>query len=216
MLKAGELEITFAPPGVSKTGKYVVTSQAKSLGAASAIYPYQHSHWAELEPKSFRSTYFRSDEKDHEESIQTTNRYQQNSVSSEETTVNNQSKKVANRAQKFPHGPARDLFSAILYIRSQKLAVGEEHTLLLLPFFSPYLLHVRSEAHEKHQGREAIRLKFSLRKIDNKTYALKPYKKLKRPVTVWFTNDADRIPLEIRADVFIGDVRAVLSSYKKH
>lgn len=216
MLKAGELSISFAPPGVHKPGKFVVTSQARSLGPASAIYPFQHSHWAELNRKTLRSTYFRADEKDHEESIQTTNRYQTNSASTTEITVDNETKKKATRSQIFPYGPARDLFSAFLHIRSQKLAVGEEHTLLLLPFYSPYLLRIRSEAHEKHLGKDSIRLSFSLRKIDTKTNELRPYKKLRRPVTVWLTNDANRIPLEIRADVFIGDVRAILSSFEIH
>jgi len=42
-----------------------------------------------------------------------------------------------------------------------------------------------------------------------------PYKKLKKPVTLWLSDDADRVPLELRAAVYIGDVRAVLTNFSK-
>ena len=54
-----------------------------------------------------------------------------------------------------------------------------------------------------------------MRKIDRKTLELLPYKKLKRDATLWLSDDADRIPLELRAAVFIGDIRATLTSHRK-
>jgi hypothetical protein len=39
---------------------------------------------------------------------------------------------------------------------------------------------------------------------------------MKRDATLWLSDDTDRIPLEFRAPVYIGDVRAVLTSFKKH
>jgi hypothetical protein len=38
---------------------------------------------------------------------------------------------------------------------------------------------------------------------------LKSYNKLKK-ATLWISDDADRIMIELRSEVFIGDVRAVL------
>ncbi len=55
-----------------------------------------------------------------------------------------------------------------------------------------------------------------MRKIDRATHELQPYKKLKKPGTIWLSDDAERIPLELRAAVYIGDVRAVLTSFTKH
>ena len=107
------------------------------------------------------------------------------------------------------------MFSAILWIRSQRLAPGDDHTLLLLPFKSPYLLNVKVEAKEQHLGRDALRLSVALRKIDRKSLTLGNYKKLRKPVTVWLSDDADRIPIELRAAVYIGDVRAVLTGFRK-
>jgi hypothetical protein len=71
------------------------------------------------------------------------------------------------------------------------------------------------EAKEKHEGKDAIRLSFAMQKIKFDTRELVAYKKLKKPVTLWLSNDIDRIPLEVRASVYIGDVRAVLSKHTK-
>jgi hypothetical protein len=54
-----------------------------------------------------------------------------------------------------------------------------------------------------------------MQKIKFDTRELVAYKKLKKPVTLWLSNDIDRIPLEVRASVYIGDVRAVLSKHTK-
>jgi type II secretory pathway pseudopilin PulG len=79
----------------------------------------------------------------------------------------------------------------------------------------PYTPKVKVEAREKHHGRDALPLSFGLRKIDRTTHELAPYKKLKKPVTLWLSDDADRVPLELRAAVYTGDVRAVLTDFKK-
>jgi hypothetical protein len=38
---------------------------------------------------------------------------------------------------------------------------------------------------------------------------------MKRDATLWLSDDEDRIPVELRAAVFIGDVRAVLTNFRK-
>jgi hypothetical protein len=216
MLKAGKLQIEFAPKGVTKPGSLVTKCSASSLGAAATLFPYSHSYWSEIDPSSFSSRYFHSTEKDSKETVVTTNRYYSKSVSITEVTTETKSGAIATEAFSFPYGPARDLFSAILYVRSQKLDPGEEHTLLLLPLASPYLLKVKVEAKEKHLGRDTLRISFALRKIDRSTDALVPYKKLKKPVILWLSDDVDRIPIELRASVYIGDVRAVLTNFSKN
>lgn len=215
MLKAGVLRIEFAPPANPKPGAFVIKSSASSRGAAATLFPYSHSYWSEIHPATLASRHFSSTETDSKETVVTANRYSPAKVSVHEVTTETKSGAVTTETFAFPHGQARDMFSAILYIRSQTLAPGEEHTLLLLPFTSPYLLKVTVEAKEKHLGRDTLRLSFALRKIDRTTHALVPYKKLRKPVTVWLSDDADRIPVELRASVYIGDVRAVLTGFAK-
>ncbi len=211
MLKAGSLRIDFAPAGEKKPGSFVTKTTASSQGAAAALYPMNLNYWSETDPASLRPKFFFATEVDGQEQVVTTNRYSAGAVSVKEVSMDLRSKAVKTEAYPFPFGPAHDMFSAILFLRSQKLDPGDTYTLLLLPFKSPYLLNVKVEAKEKHMGRDAIRLSFSMRKIDRKTHALGPYKKLNKPVILWMSDDTDRIPLELRAAVYIGDVRAVLT-----
>jgi hypothetical protein len=216
MLKAGTMHIDFAPPDAKKPGSFVTKSSASSQGAAAILFPYKLNYWSEIDPKTLRPKYFHSTEIDDVESIVTTNRYSSGKTKVNEVSTKVKTGAVATEAYTFPIGPAYDMFSAILSLRSKKLDPGDEHTLLLVPLKTPYLLKVRVEAKEKHMERDAIRLSFSLRKIDRKSHELVPYKKLKKPVTLWMSDDKDRIPLELRASVYIGDVRAVLTDFKKN
>lgn len=103
----------------------------------------------------------------------------------------------------------------MLHVRSQKLADGDNITQVIHPFGTPYLLRVKVLGHEVHNGRKAIRLNVGMRKIDRKTLELLPYKKLKRDATLWLGDDADRVPIELRAAAFIGDVRVTLVAHRK-
>lgn len=215
MLKAGTLRVDFAPRDANKPGSFVTKSSASSRGPAAVLFPYQHSYWSEIDPKSLRPRFFHATEKDDKENLVTTNRYSFGKVLVKEVSTKTKGGAVATEAYSFPHGPAYDVFSAYLTLRSKKLNPGDEHTMLLLPFKSPYLVNVKVEAKEKHLGRDAIRLRFAMKKIDRKKHTLVAYKKLKRPVTLWLSDDADRFPIELRASVYIGDVRAVLTNFSK-
>lgn len=215
ILEAGYLDIEIAPKGAKKSGLLVVKSSAHSQGVAKKLFPYTHSYWSEIYPVTLAPRYFKSTETDSEEKIVTTNHYSPAKTEVSEASTDLESSKTTTRNATFIQPNVRDLFSAILFVRSQKLDVGETHNMVILPFKSPYLLKVKVEAKEKHEGRDAIRLSFAMQKINIKTNELVPYKKLKKPVTLWLSDDTDRIPLELRASVYIGDVRAVLSKHTK-
>lgn len=215
MLNAGALRIEFAPKGEKKPGSMVIKSSASSQGAAAALFPYSHSYWAEVDPTTLGSRFFHATEKDSKESVVTTSRYGSSKVDVQEVTTDKKTGGVATESLSFPYGNARDMFSTILYIRSQKLDPGDHHTLLLIPFTTPYLLKVTVEAKEKHLGRDTIRLGIAIQKINRRTLELGTYKKLKKPATLWLSDDADRVPIELRASVYIGDVRAVLTGFSK-
>jgi hypothetical protein len=215
IVQAGYLDIEIAPKMISKPGRLVVQSTGYSQGFAKKLFSYNHGYWSEINPTSLESLYFKSTETDSEEKIVTTNQYSSTKVEIEEVTTQFDTSKKTTLTQTFSQPDVRDLFSAILFVRSQKLDVGDTHTMLILPFKSAYLLKVSVEAKERHEGKDAIRLSFALRKINSKTNELVAYKKLKKPVTLWLSDDTDRIPLELRASVYIGDVRAVLTKHTK-
>lgn len=215
MLDAGRLQVDFAPKGVRKSGRFVTRANANSLGPAAGLFPYSGSMWSEVYPSSLRPRLFSGTETDRRETTVTTCRYFSNRVVCTQSTTPRGKSTPKLRTETFRFAPVHDLFSAILLIRSQKLADGDTARLVIQPFRSPYLLKVKVLGHEKHLDRPSIKMSIELRKIDRKTLALKPYKKMKREAILWLSDDKDRIPLEFRAPVFIGDVRATLSGFTK-
>ena len=110
-----------------------------------------------------------------------------------------------------------DLLSAILYLRSLPLEVGDETKLVVCPNEHPYLIKVKVEAHEEHVAKDgthdAIRLAIGMKKI-RKTLELEPHEKFKK-ATVWLAKGGHRLPIEIRAEIFVGSVRVVLKDYQE-
>ncbi len=214
-IDSGKVRIEFAPPDVKKPGTYVVRSSSASLGAAAVLFPYQNHFWSELDPASLRPRFFHAVETDKKETVTTTVRHLPGKVESREITKITKTGKTKQTDKVFAFSPVFDVFSAMLHVRSQKLNNGDHITVVIHPFDTPYLLRVKVIGREVHNGQNAIRLSLGMRKIDRKTMELLPYKKLKQDVTMWLSDDADRVPLELRAAAFIGDVRATLVSRKK-
>lgn len=216
MLDAGRLRIEFAPKDAAKRGSLVVRSSAASTGPAAVLFPYQSHFWSELNPASLRPKFFHAVETNRSETVTTTTRHFADRVEAVEITKALHEKSDPKRSERvFHHRPVFDIFSAMLHVRSCKLETGDRITLVIQPFNSPYLLRVKVLGREIHNERKTIRLSVGMRKIDRKTLELRPYKKLKRDATLWLSDDKDRIPLELRAAVFIGDIRAVLTDFRK-
>ena len=214
MLDAGTVRIEFAPPGVKKSGILVVRSRAFSQGPAAVIFPYQTEFWSEIQPATLRPRYFQATEKDDKETVTTTVRHLPKHIASREITVAGKTGRTEQSDRRFAFAPVFDIFSAMLHVRSQKLDAGDRVTLVIYPFHTPYLLRVKVIGREILHGRNAIRLSVGLRKIDRKTLQLLPYKKLKQDASLWLSDDADRIPIELRAAAFIGEIRASLVNPK--
>ena len=216
LLDAGEMRIEFDPRDAHKPGMRVVRSNAASTGAARGLFPYKSYFWSEIHPASHRPRFFHAIETDHREKVTTTVRYLSDRVEYDETSVPLEKKpKPANERGTFRFEPTYDIFSAMLFVRSQRLAAGDRLALVVQPFKTPYLVRVRVVARERHMDRPTIRLTVAMQKIDRDTRELRPYRKLRREATLWLSDDADRIPLELRAAVFIGDVRATLAGFRK-
>ena len=213
MLNAGSIRMEFAPPAAKKPGHYVIRSASSSHGAAALLFPYHSNFWSELDPATLRPRYFQSVETDKKETATTTVRHFPAKVESQEISKISKTgiTKETNRIFRFT--PVFDIFSAMLHVRSQKLDAGDHMTLVIHPFDNPYLLRVKVHGREIHNGRNTIRLTLGMHKIDRKTLALLPYKKLKKDATLWLSDDPDRIPVELRATAFIGDVRATLAAH---
>ena len=215
MIDAGKLRMEWAPPEANKPGIYVVRSSAQSSGLAAALFPYQNNFWAELDPASLKPRMFHAVETDASEIKITTSRFTDDHVEYKESAKALSDGKISDKSIEFKFSPVFEIFSAMLMVRSQKLADGDQITLVIQPFDATHLLHITVKGHEIHNDRKTIRLGVAMDRISRKTLELKPYKKLRGDATLWLSDDADRIPVELRAAVFIGDVRATLTNWRK-
>jgi hypothetical protein len=109
-----------------------------------------------------------------------------------------------------------DLFSAMLYLRSQPLKDHNVYRVVAYPATNAYLATVTVIGREKisvHAGSySAIKLDLQLKRI-GKHRGLEPHRKFRR-ATIWVSDDAERLLLRIEAQVFVGAVFAELQSVR--
>jgi hypothetical protein len=107
-----------------------------------------------------------------------------------------------------------DLFSAMLYLRSQPLKDHNVYRVVAYPATNAYLATVTVVGREKisvHAGSyNAIKLDLQLKRV-GKHRQLEPHRKFRR-ATIWVSDDAERLLLRIEAQVFVGTVFAELQS----
>src|SRR5271166_6005083 len=107
-----------------------------------------------------------------------------------------------------------DMTTALLWVRSQPLADGETESLVVWASNAPYLATVKVVGREtikiNGQKRKAIKLDLKLKGIDKKL-RLKEHSLFKSG-RGWLSDDENRVPLRIEADIFIGYVFAQLES----
>ena len=110
----------------------------------------------------------------------------------------------------------RDLFAAMLLVRSQPLRVGDRLRLTVYPDRNPYLVDLVVEGRDNLRILEksvpALRFGIGIRTIETRGRGigtLAPHSKF-RSGRVWMSDDGRRLPLRAEVDVFIGSVFAEL------
>lgn len=108
----------------------------------------------------------------------------------------------------------RDLFSAMLFVRSQPLHDGEKLRLTVFPDQSPYLVDLTVVGRDSItvMGKKIRAIRFTIRIQTIETHGehkgrLAPHKKF-RSGRVWMSDDERRLPLRAEVDVFVGRVFA--------
>jgi len=109
-----------------------------------------------------------------------------------------------------------DLHSALLYLRSQPLTDHSVYRIVVYPATSAYLTTVTVLGREHISLRagsyNAIKCDLQLKRIGKK-FELEPHRKFRR-ATIWISDDENRIPLRIEAQIFVGTVFAELQSVR--
>jgi hypothetical protein len=214
MVDAGKLTFAFGKPDPKHPSDYIVRVGGGSSGLAAKLYHNKVSLISRLDPATLRPRVAIGVQDEGDELNSTRSIWTGPIVTSEQTLTLSKNGKSATAKSEFRFTPAYDICAAMLYVRSQKLDNGDKLVLPILPFNKPYLMRVEVQGREQFSGRDTIKLSVGLEKIDPATMTLLPYKKLKS-ATLWLSDDANRIPVELRSEVFIGDVRMTLAGDRK-
>ena len=117
-----------------------------------------------------------------------------------------------NKPKTFNFSGLFDLHGAMLYLRSQPLTDHSVYRIVVYPATSAYLATVTVLGRERisvHAGSyNAIKFDVQLKRV-GKDLELEPHRKFRR-ATIWVSDDENRIPLRVEAQIFVGTVFAEL------
>ncbi|MEQ1747782.1 MAG: DUF3108 domain-containing protein [Prosthecobacter sp.] len=209
LVSAGTAKIRFQ----ELDGRWVARAEAGTNGLARALWRYDCNMASVLDSAVLRSLYMEHSETDSAETVSYRVQFRVSDVLTEATV----SPKDGTPVLKYsccPYAPVDDLQSAILYLRSQPLAVGDAITRVIQPFDRPYLATFTVMAREsrKVDGKAypTIRLDVKIRRLDTTKLELASYKKMKT-ATIWVSDDAWRLPVEMHASIWVGFISATLT-----
>lgn len=210
-LKAGSFDILFGEKNPNYPKHYLVRSYGGSTGWAHALYPFKFNYTSFLNPKTLRPIMFVGTETDKKETDTLNFRYTSKGVTGTEKEVRKNGREKT-KQKGFAYPNSLDLFSGLLQIRSLPLKTGDTVVMPFHPVATPYLAKIEVLGREVRMGRKCLKLNIGLEKI-KPDLTLKEYKKLKT-ATVWLSDDTWRVPVEIKAKVFVGDVRVFLTKHE--
>ncbi|MBK1834351.1 DUF3108 domain-containing protein [Roseibacillus ishigakijimensis] len=210
-VSAGQATIRFGHPDPRYPRSYIAQSYGSTTGFARKLFQFDFNYTSFLRPASFRPQVFVAEEKTSDELKRTETRFERGRVKATEQKTDRKTGKVDTSNSSFTYPNALGVHAAVIWARSLDLKAGQEAVFVVMPFKTPYLCRLTHLGHEVVATRRTIKYDLKLHKIDKKTLQLKDYDKVKSLV-LWISDDAERLPLEFRSEVFIGDVRAVLTS----
>jgi hypothetical protein len=178
---------------------------AATSGLARALWRMDATHQARGDLDSLKPLTVTQQEVYRSQIIKTDLRFDDDGVDRLRESTND--KKPAKR-KRYDFPGLYDLQTALLYVRSQKLADGDVYRMVVYPATAPYLATVTVLGHEKIRVKAgsypAIKVDLSLERVMG-DMTLAPHGKFKRG-TGWLSDDADRIPLRLNAQLFVGTV----------
>ena len=209
-LTAATGDVHFTKPSESK---FQLDGTGRTIGLVRALWKLDANYQAAASAETLRPI-----------EAQQTENYRSKTIVTHLTFTNNGVTRARTEGKGAPEAKTRqfnfpnlfDLFSAMLYMRSQPLRDRSVYRVAAYPATNAYLATVTVIGREKisvHAGSyNAIKLDLQLKRI-GKHLELEPHRKFRR-ATIWVSDDAERLLLRIEAQVFVGTVFAELQSMR--
>lgn len=207
-LTAATGDVHFTKPSENK---FQLDGTGRTIGFVRALWKLDVSYQAIASPETLRPIEAQQIETYRSKKIVTHLTFTNNGV----TRARTEGKGAAEaKTRQFNFPNLFDLFSAMLYLRSQPLKDRSVYRVVAYPATNAYLATVTVVGREKisvHAGSySAIKLDLRLKRI-GKHRQLEPHRKFRR-ATIWVSDDSNRILLRIEAQIFVGTVFAELQS----
>lgn len=201
-LTAGHVEAQFSRP---EPETCELEAKAATTGLARALWRLDATHEARGNLVTLQPLAVRQKEVYRAQTVRTELDFDASGVERlrESTTDKNPARR---KRYDFPN--LYDLQTALLLVRSQKLNTGDVYRMVVYPATAPYLATVTVQGRERVKVKAgsypAIKMDLRLEKVTG-DMKLEPHGKFKR-ATGWLSDDADRLPLRLNAQIFVGSV----------
>jgi hypothetical protein len=203
----GEVHVT-----KPSANEFQLDGAGRTIGFVRALWKLDASYQAIANAETLRPIETQQIESYRSKKIVTHLTFTNNGVTRARTEEGKGAAEAKTRQFNFPN--LFDLFSAMLYLRSQPLKDRSVYRVVAYPATNAYLATVTVVGREKisvHAGSYgAIKLDLRLKRI-GKHRQLEPHRKFRR-ATIWVSDDAERLLLRIEAQVFVGTVFGELQS----
>jgi Protein of unknown function (DUF3108) len=207
-LTAATGDVHFTSPSENK---FQLDGTGRTIGFVRALWKFDVSYQAIASAETLRPIETQQIENYRSKKIVTHLTFTNNGVTRTRTEGKGA---AASKTRQFNFPNLFDLFSAMLYLRSQPLKERTVYRVVAYPATNAYLATVTVVGREKisvHAGNySAIKLDLRLKRI-GKQRQLEPHRKF-RGATIWVSDDPERLLLRIEAQIFVGTVFAELQS----
>jgi hypothetical protein len=209
-LTAATGDVHFTKPSESK---FQLDGTGRTIGLVRALWKLDLNYQAAANADTLRPIETQQIENYRSKKIATHLTFTNNGVTRARTEGNGGAE-AKTRQFRFPD--LFDLFSAMLYLRSQPLKDHSVYRVVAYPATNAYLATVtvigRGKISVHAASYSAIKLDLQLKRI-GKHRELEPHRKFRR-ATIWVSDDTERLLLRIEAQVFVGTVFAELQSVR--
>lgn len=216
---AGAFEVALTRSEQEPERWLVGVAQGRSSGLARALWPYDVAAQSVVDRETLRPRRFEISESERGKTFRYVLEFAPSRVSTRTTVIPGTAKgrgpepAPAVSEKTYRYDSLHDVLSAVLYIRSLELADGDVVKSVISPFNKPYYAEFEVLGREKRkvkgEGFDAIRMSIQIRKI-NHDRTLQAYEKM-RKATIWLSDDAYRLPIEVQAEIFVGFISARLT-----
>lgn len=192
--------------------RFQLNGTIHTTGLVRALWKFDATHTSSVDSGTFHPLEMKQSENVRNKKTVTSLSFDSSGVISKETET--PGKSGGAKIRRFDSPYLFDLYSALLYLRSQSLQDRSIQRIVVYPATSAYLATATVLGRERLSGPSgiynAIKLDLQLSKI-GKNRELEPHRKFRR-ATVWLSDDSDRLLLRIQAQIFVGTVLAELQS----